>query len=265
MTLSLYCRTEIKRSHLSASRTEYFLGRSSRSEISMSGQFDSPVLLTGERVRQGPPRVFIYNSDLGCCFELDLESRVYTAYQFPEIVEPQGLKPDDLLPRKTHVHTQTNDTGDRREILGRMARRVLKRLTPTSAESDIGPGFIETDAWYIDPPAAWQRFRNPRKAGTQSISSLPGHLSTQEGARETGFQVAATVRYRNIFTLKGRRIEHETEQEEQVVELSEDDLDPMLFLPPRGFRRISNRVFLPPPFGLGPLIAWTRFKLVFNR
>jgi hypothetical protein len=150
MTLSLYYRIEIKRSHLSASRTEYILGRSSRSESSISGRFDDRVLPTGKPIERSPLRSCIYNSDLGCCFGLDLES-------------------DDLLPRKTHVHTQTIDMGDRWENLGRTACRVLKRVTLTSADSAIGPGVIEIDTWHIDPPAAWQRFRNPGRLALHRI------------------------------------------------------------------------------------------------
>lgn len=57
--------------------------------------------------------------------------------------------------RMVQVHTKTIDTGERREIFGRTARRVFTRVIQTyEPESDSAPDTTEMDGWYIDPPAA---------------------------------------------------------------------------------------------------------------
>src|SRR5438128_591002 len=121
-----------------SSRTEYIRGRNSRSEY-------------------GPLRALIQNRDLGYQFHLDLESRVYTAIELNEYRRVGWLerrvnrhRPSG---RTVHVRTETIDTGERKEMFGYTARRVIirwsQRYTP---DDESRSGDLETDGWYIDPP-----------------------------------------------------------------------------------------------------------------
>ena len=96
-----------------SSRTEYIRGRNSRSEYR-------------------PQRTFIQNRDLGYVFQLDPESRVYTAFEWNESRRPGWFerRVNRTRPsgRTVHVRTETIDTGERKEMFGYTARRVIIRM-----------------------------------------------------------------------------------------------------------------------------------------
>src|SRR2546427_1413107 len=112
------------------SRTEYILGRKSRSESRNSSSFrDQNGVM---HVEEGSLRAWIENHDLRRLFQLDFETRVYTASPIPYYRGRVGFKPrrrDRHRPsgRTVHVRTETIDTGERREIFGYTARHVIIR------------------------------------------------------------------------------------------------------------------------------------------
>src|SRR5262249_49448506 len=129
------------------SRTEYIFVRNSRSEYRLS--------------ETGPLRALIQNRQLHSQFHLDLEARVYTTMHLPEYQRPTSFttrapihRPSDRI---IHVHTETIDTGERGEMFGYIARRMIIRTTHrVTPEDDARSGEAESDGWYIDPPAAWR-------------------------------------------------------------------------------------------------------------
>src|SRR5262249_44802769 len=135
-----------------SSRTEYILGRNSRSEYRFSQSVREPDPNQPGAVRDeyGPLRALIQNRQLHSQFHLDLDARVYTTLHLPEERIPTSVttrapihRPSD---RTIHVHTETIDTGERREMFGYTARRVIirtsHRVTP---EDDARSGEAEAD------------------------------------------------------------------------------------------------------------------------
>src|SRR5437870_12607762 len=89
------------------SRTECICGQNSRSEYR-----NGPFLVGGDRKRPetmqlefGPRRALIQNRDLGYRFDIDFESRLYTAYELHEYRRPGSFT------RKVECVSQTVSDG----------------------------------------------------------------------------------------------------------------------------------------------------------
>jgi hypothetical protein len=253
------------------SRTEYILGRNSRSESrSCRGYCDRDPNQPGAvtRYKYGPPRAHIQNRDLHYCFQLDLESGVYTASRVNEYGSPNWSKPKitkrQPSGRTVHVHTHTVDTGEGREMYGHTARRVITRSTHrVSPESVCGLTETEVDGWYIDPPAAWLMHYPPQN-GSYSILHVNGQFDnpvfTHEGPREMGFPMFLTRTHRSNFTdADGNVRDHTSVDRQEVTEFSEESLAYDLFVPPKDFHRVWQLPGDPPlPISLRMRLGWEK-------
>ena len=265
------------RGEMRDTRTEFIMGRNSRSEYrNCTGYCDGDPTLPGAmQYRYGPPRAIIQNHDLHYSFHLDLESGVYTAarlhdYEFLTRVKPKR-KPK-LVPRTgpiVYVHTETIDTGERRETFGRTARLVTIRTTRGDAPEINTRASDEVHGWYIDPPAAWAVLHPPRNGHCIFLAAVDGRIPrpefTDSGPRETGFPLLLTrTHYSTITDAEGEIREHTWVDREEVTELSEDALDPDLFTPPRDFRRVTRLPGeRPVPFTMKMRVLWQRWKNAF--
>jgi hypothetical protein len=145
-----------------------------------------------------------------------------------------------------HDHTDTIDTGERKEMFGYTARRVLTRNRQTRDTQVLRES--ECDGWYIDPPAAWLSLHPPPKAGLiyrlrMSSGDQPrdDYKFTESGTIETGFVMLATRRHKSLFhDENGNSRVHESIHRDEVVEFSEGLLGPDLFVPPRDFKRVPQ-------------------------
>jgi len=216
----------------------------------------------------------IHNRDLRYIFHLDLEFRVYTACRVNEDGSPSGHKPRvrpfQPFGRTVHVHTETVDTGERQEIFGYTARRVIVRTTRRfSPENDSHPSYTEADGWYIDPPAARLTAHPFRPARAILHSVVNGEIDTpvftDTGPRENGFRLLVTRKYRSSSTGADEKIRvHTSEDREEVMEFSEETLAPDLFVPPRAFRRALRLPGERPlPFALRMRLGWESLKDTF--
>jgi hypothetical protein len=154
------------------SRTEYICGRNSRSEYR-----NGPFLVDGDPKRPetmqlefGPRRALIQNRDLGYQFDIDLESRVYTAFELHEYRRPGSSTPqvESLEPsgRTVHVRTETIDTGERKEMFGYTARRVTIRTTYRySPDDDAGSLDSESSRPANSGESGGYRTRRPCRSG----------------------------------------------------------------------------------------------------
>jgi hypothetical protein len=175
--------------------TEYILGRKSRSESRNASSFRDQN--AGMHVEEGPLRAWIQNHDLRHLFQLDFQSRVYSASPIPYYRGRVGFKPrrrDRHRPsgRTVHVRTETIDTGERREIFGHTARRVIILTSHRySPDFDGRSSDTEADCWYIDPPAAWLALHPPTPGHTICQVVVNGRVDTPEFTdivpREAGF------------------------------------------------------------------------------
>jgi hypothetical protein len=110
--------------------------------------------------KEGPPLVAITRCDLGQMFELNLDTREYTSAPYPpkpltkEEMEARGLqtKLKYVSDKPTlRIEVTTADTGERKEMFGRIARRVLttrKQIPLEGSRSEAQES--QTDGWYID-------------------------------------------------------------------------------------------------------------------
>jgi hypothetical protein len=242
------------------SRIEYILGRNSRSEYR-----ESNVQRGATRVEYGPLRALIQNRQLHSQFHLDLDARIYTTLHLPEDRIPISVTTRAPIHRPSgrtiHVHTETIDTGERREMFGNTARRInirtSHRVTP---EDDARSGEAEADCWYIDAPAAWRALHPSGRAIFHCRDETL--VFTDVGPRENGFPLLVTKTHRSRFRdAEGNIRTHTSEYREEVTELSEEALDPDLFVPPRDFRRVSRLPGEPAiPFVLRMRMGWQNFK-----
>jgi hypothetical protein len=258
------------------SRTEYILGRNSRFESRdcrgyCDGDPNQPGAVT--RYEYGPLRAYIQNRDLHYCFQLDLESGVYTASRVNEYGSPNWFKPK-ITTRKpsgrtVHVHTQAVDTGERREMYGRTARRVMTRTThKVIPESDCASSETDVDGWYIDPPAAWLALYPPQP-GSYSILHVNGQFDkpvfTHDGPREMGFPMFLARTHRSNFTDADGNIRgHTSVDRQEVTEFSEESLEYDLFVPLKDFHRVRELPGAAPlPFALRIRLSWEKFRDTF--
>jgi len=256
--------------------TEYILGRNSRSESRdcrgyCGGDPNQPGAVT--RYEYGPLRAYIQNRDLRYCFQLDLETGDYTAARVNEYGHPRWNKPKVTAQpssgRTVHIHTQTIGTGERREMYGHAARRVITRSTQrVSPESVCGLTETEVDGWYIDPPAAWLALYPPQP-GSYSILHANGQFDnpvfTHDGPREAGFPMFLTRTYRSNFTdADGNVRDHKSVHCEEVTEFSEESLAFDLFVPPKDFHRVLQlRGDTPLRLGLRMRLGWEKLRDTF--
>ena len=253
------------------SRTEYILGRNSRSEyrLSQTSRERGPNQPGAARVEYGPLRALIQNRQLHSQFHLDLEARVYTTLHLPEDRIPTSFTTRAPIHRPSgrtiHVHTETIDTGDRREMFGYISRRVIIRTTHrVTPEDDARSGEVEADGWYIDPPAAWRSLHpGSGHAIFHSGDEIP--VFTDVGPRENGFPLLVRKTDRSMFRdAEGNIRTHTSEYRDEVTEFSEEALDPDLFAPPHDFRRVAQLPGEPAiPFALRMRIGWQNLKHKF--
>src|SRR5881628_641637 len=263
--------------HGNFSRTEYFCRRNSRSEYR-----NGPFLVGGDPKRPetmqlelGPRRAQIQNRDLGYQFHIDLESRVYTASELHEYHRPGSFTPKveshEASGRTVHVRTETIDTGERKQMFGYTARRVIIRTTYRySPDDDAGSRDSEADGWYIDPPAAWLALHPPIQGHAILLIAVGGRTDTpvftDVGPRETGFLLVVRRIHRSNFKDAAGNIRiHTSEDREEVIEFSEAPLPADLFVPPRDFRRVRRLPDeAPMSFALRMRLGWRNFKHKFR-
>ncbi len=221
------------------SSTQYVRGRSSRSEWN-----------------DGRLRACIRCLESGLNFFLDVDARVYTTHRPKYAGQP--LEHSGYV---TQITSETIDTGDRQEMFGYVARHVISRSTTTpDPASGQEPHESEIEGWYIDPPAAWLKLY-PAKPGARCF--LSAHVRgrgvdefkvSHTGPNETGFPLITTRTSRSRFRDRdGSLREHQSTHRSEVTEFSEADLDPVLFLPPRDFRRVLQ---LPGEHPYPPALRW---------
>jgi hypothetical protein len=178
---------------------------------------------------------------------LEIDKRIYTAFQANEYGSPKWMKPHQTEPQKrsgrtVHTHTETIDTGERRELFRNTARRVITRSRQIRDSQLLSES--ECDGWYIDPPAAWLNLHPPAKPGTfyhlcAGTGERDDYKFTEAGDRETGFVLLATRTHKSSFEDEtGNLRAHESVHHEEVTELSETPLKPDLFVPPHYFKRV---------------------------
>jgi hypothetical protein len=245
-------------------RTEYFSGENSRSEIQISsgnvkGHHRALVRRKGAEVVQ--------------VYDLDLDGHEYVSYQTDLrggalaakaiVVKPSG---------KTYViNIETLDTGERKEMFGHTARHMITKEKRIGGPENCygGNSQQELDGWYIDFDAFPAQHRSGKQGvavGILSISHGGGMCSDKIEVHRTGPQTGYPLKLKttNTSELNGpdnSPRNYSSVSEMEVVEFVEAPLDPQLFQVPAGFRKV-DRIVDPTQesLRLQAMTYWQRFK-----
>jgi hypothetical protein len=148
---------------------------------------------------------------------------------------------------KVHVTVKTVDTGERKNLFGFIARHVKETETVTSDTNACANNdrTVERDGWFIDLPQRPGCVPQRRADSFVGMLMIGGNrngkscvddlVSEFRGPRETGFP----VKLHDTIRTFGSESWHDTE----VVEISNQLLDPKLFEVPRGYRELKPGFF----------------------
>ncbi len=141
--------------------------------------------------------------------------------------------------------TTVNDTGEKKQVFGREARRVTTTMTKTVSASacDKTPLTVEVDGWYIDFPAVARcsTASSARAAGVPRADACVDQVESRvNGEAKLGFPVATTT---TTKTGEGDKQEVETSSME-VTAFEVTTLDAALFGPPEGYTEVKSNAEL---------------------
>jgi hypothetical protein len=207
-------------------------------------------------LRPGPPLATITRCDLGQTFELNLEDREYVVFPYP--AEPRTkieLAARDLAgPRKidsaaptVRIETTTVDTGERKDLFGRSARRVITTWKRTVlAGLHPVPTETVTDGWYIDLDTSntcdlrWPGDRESH-AHRRPDLAVEKYEFVDKGKAETGLAVERKTTFRRTsMNSKGTKSDTAFSMELKITGLTEGRLDPALFEIPPSFLKVDD-------------------------
>ncbi len=205
----------------------------------------------------GPHIASIQQCDTGKGFELNLDAHEYTWHllpKWPTAEERKALAAKhaqlEERPKATvTIEITTIDTGERKQIFGRTARHVITTIKHIPHEGAVSePSEQVNDGWYIDLDV--RTSCEPQSSGAVVGVLVPGsrlgsgkqdtYEFKQIGPRETGYPVQLAVK--SPDGAEGFTSGNESE----VIELSDQALDPALFEVPSDFKLVAEINVNPP-------------------
>ena len=159
-------------------------------------------------------------------FTVDTAGRQYIVNNV-EDVRQQPPSPDQTIV----ADIETKDTGEQRPMFGHTARHIITTQRRHTEYRNQPPGEIQeivTDGWYLDLPG---RFSNRSRAGAIAYLTVS----------RAGDPVPSIAFHVNGHAPQGLPVwEKSGDRLLEITELSEAPLDPKLFEPPPGFRRVYH-------------------------
>jgi hypothetical protein len=229
------------------------------------------------RDRTGPPMatIVVRGGEHNRIFVLDLDAHEYTTYESD--ARGGSLKPHARPITQSggtlQIFIDNIDTGERKEMFGHVARRVItreKRVAGPGACSK--PSQSETDGWYIDSALLpqWRQQKGnttgvvvATEVSAGSADRCAGKIDKIEVHRsgvETGFPVKVITTLRSeVRQPDGAPRMLSSTWGSEVVELKEGPLELSLFDVPKDFRKVEFlRSWNVPP--QRALTGWEWFK-----
>jgi hypothetical protein len=184
-----------------------------------------------------PIPVTITQCDQKTIYHLNTRAKTYAKSTDPGEVPERLLRlnaPKDNGGPDVTITIDSVDTGERRNQGSYEARRVKTTITvDPSKGASTPPSKTEIDGWYIDLISLGCRDDRPLAPGLLSIRS-PGHpdhkIFNYTGNGKRGFPIEETSKKKEL----GNVIVDKTE----LVEFSEQPLDPSLFEPPSDYTQV---------------------------
>jgi hypothetical protein len=220
----------------------------------------------------GPRIVTIVRPDLATVFDLNMDASDYVVTSYPpkkpqaltiKQLEAHGIRiPSPAASTKPtfQIETTTKDTGERKEVLGYLARHVIttRREIPLEGSRRSAQETV-TDGWYIDLetrlyPTIYAQELADLKSRQQNgpvhnyvTAGPPGAGDPPEvpefidiGEPETGFAVQEIRTSRSSYTLPDGSTKQTEGKFEKAVTLEKGIFDTMLFEVPSSFRRVDH-------------------------
>jgi hypothetical protein len=203
----------------------------------------------------GPRLAAITRCDLGQAFELNLDAAEYVSAPYlpgPRTqveVKARGSGGVDLSGEPTlRIETTTEDTGERKQFFGRIARHAIttrKQIPLQGSHSE--PQETVTDGWYIDLDTQLSCDRKLVRGKRGHAYLVAGNQPAEKpefvdiGEPETGFAVQLVTISKTTYTLPdGSKKERDSRHETLVTGLELVPLDPRLFEIPPGFKHVQR-------------------------
>ena len=195
----------------------------------------------------------ILDCDARKAFAVDLDRGEYSELDWPwfprsrsELEQAAKKQRKNAAVKATSepaANRQMIDTGERKEIFGRTARRMVttqEHPAWTGSPSQPRTEVVEdvTEAWHIHLPIGGSCEPPYLLEGVVGLTSGGMQLRLSDFA----VKLISTRRYK-IFGADGTVRELTTRFEREVVELSEETLDPTLFEVPQRFRKVRRVEF----------------------
>ena len=208
---------------------------------------DQVVFLSGDKMRIEPSETKTFDI-LHCSphdrklYRVYMEGKQYVKGKVTLEKERDADKRQAMRPLGK-VESKTEDTGETREFFGHQARHLITHIKGTG---EFGTSEVTLDGWYIE--ARWPVNRCPVYNGGYSRAGLVGPTVNYEegsvsfahtGPVPDGMPVKLVQSYTiQNRTAQGTPIETRGSNTWEVLELSETPLDPALFEPPKGFKKV---------------------------
>ncbi|HWX55714.1 MAG TPA: hypothetical protein VN176_14090 [Verrucomicrobiae bacterium] len=227
-------------------RTEYVTADRLRSEWQVTPERMGPIYPMASIVQEGDrERVFV----------LDLQAKEFVSYETDSRGTPLGAKSKQVSDSGgvLQIWIDHVDTGERKEILGYVARHIItreKRIASPKACS--GSSESQTDGWYVDT-SIMPEWRQPKKrlggivvASMVSADSAANcvdrvdKIEVHRAGMEPGFPVRVSTSLQSEIKDHDRARTIASSWGSEVVELQSGPIDAALFEVPPDFRQVDK-------------------------
>jgi hypothetical protein len=225
-----------------------------KSRQTMQGQtYENATYIKGKRQRTehaGGQMVTIQQCDLRRDIQIMPQMRAYTVHAYDSNVSADASRPGANVSGEAQPAGQsqgglvtstvtTRDTGERKQMFGYTARRIITTIETRSSPDSCSPANtkMETDGWYID--AAFAPDCDTARAGAyqrpqQTAGCRDRYETKQVGTAKRGFALWEKT---TMFGEDGRE---SFSTVNEVVELSQATLDAALFDAPADYREVKD-------------------------
>ena len=222
-----------------------------KSKQTTQGQsYENTTYIKGKRQRteqMGGQMVTIQQCDLRRDLQLMPQMKAYTVR--PYDTGAAGANPSNASDTRTTTErtrgglvtmtVTTRDTGERKQMFGHTARRIITTIETKSSPDSCSPvnSKMETDGWYID--AAFALDCDTERAGAyrnyqQRAGCQDRYETKQVGTAKRGYPVWEKM------TMYGEDGRESFSAVNEVVELSQATLDAALFEAPADYREVKD-------------------------
>ena len=202
-------------------------------------------------------------------YDLDLDAHEYVSRQTNLMGVTPGAKSIALKPSgKTYViNTDVVDTGERKEMFGHIARRLITKEKRIGGPENCYGGNAETeiDGWYIDydvmpvsqRPKPGVSAHLVAHSGRMGSNQCYDKIETHRTGPPTGFPLKETTTWLGEDSPQGNTTKAYSSTIE-VIEFSEAPLEQALFKVPADFKKV--REIIDPTQRPLAMTYWERFK-----